>query len=374
MAIETPTWGWWSKSASIESGTTDLQGNYNGFNFTLGGNTTVHGYGDMVMVDGDENGTISAVQSTNSPAPANGDRFQTPDGVNRQIYELAIYDNSTYTYTDANGDTQTYTARAVVYQLGNGDLVVRMRDDDRNLTPSDFYIENVTNIQLGQWDGTKYGNTIVANFDEPPPNICFTSGTKILTQLGEIAVENLKVGDYIFTKDNGFQQLRWIGRKKFDRVDLSRFDKLRPIRIAAGALGNETPEVDLLVSPQHRILAKSKIAQRMFGTEEVLVAAKHLLSLDGVEIANDVEDVEYFHLLFNQHEILIANGAEAESLYTGAEAMKAVGSAAVEEIFTIFPELRSEHYSPLSARMAICGREGRKLADRHQKHRRPLVV
>lgn len=55
----------------------------------------------------------------------------------------------------------------------------------------------------------------------------------------------------------------------------------------------------------------------MFGTDEVLVAAKQLLQLDGIDIATDVERVDYYHILFDRHEVMILNGAETESLYTG---------------------------------------------------------
>lgn len=70
---------------------------------------------------------------------------------------------------------------------------------------------------------------------------------------------------------------------------------------------------DLLVSPQHRILVRSKVAQRMFGKQEVLAAAKHLLTLDGIEIADDVQETTYYHILFDRNEIVYADGAEAET-------------------------------------------------------------
>src|SRR5690606_24870473 len=115
--------------------------------------------------------------------------------------------------------------------------------------------------------------------------------------------------------------------------------KLRPIRIRAGALGNGTPSSDLVLSPQHRVLVRSRIAQKMFGATEVLVAARQLLLLDGIDIATDLTEVEYFHMLFDRHEVVISNGALTESLYTGAQALQAVGKAARDEIFTLFPQL-----------------------------------
>lgn len=199
---------------------------------------------------------------------------------------------------------------------------------------------------------------------------CFCRGTRILTVSGEVAVEDLRVGDLVRTRDHGLQPVRWIGAKALDGIDLALAPKLRPIRIAAGALGAGLPDRDLLVSPQHRILVRSAIAQRMFGSDEVLVAARQLLALDGVEELA-VEAVEYFHILFDRHEIVISNGAETESLFTGPEALKALGPAAVEEIFALFPELRAQTAEP--ARPLIPGAKARQMVERHQRNHKDLV-
>ncbi|MBV0890726.1 Hint domain-containing protein [Paracoccus sp. Z118] len=202
---------------------------------------------------------------------------------------------------------------------------------------------------------------------------CFAAGTLILTQDGEVQVESLSVGHLVLTRDHGPRPVRWIGSTVVTAAALARNPKLRPIRIRAGALGAGTPASDLVVSPQHRILVRSKVAQRMFGTDEILVAARQLLLLDGIDIAHDLESVEYFHILFDRHEVVISNGAETESLYTGPEAMKGVGKAAHEEIFALFPELKERDYAPVPARLLASGRMGRRLASRHGQNGKPLV-
>jgi hypothetical protein len=208
----------------------------------------------------------------------------------------------------------------------------------------------------------------------PPSELyCFVAGTLIETDRGLVAVEDIRPGDLVATRDNGFQPVRWTGSKLVTAAGLAINPKLRPIRIKAGALGHNTPSSDLLVSPQHRVLVRSKIAQKMFSTDEVLVAAKQLLMLDGIDIAEDMESVEYFHLLFDRHEVVISNGAETESLYTGPEALKSVGKAAQEEIFTLFPELKERDYVANAARTLVSGRMGRKLAMRHLQNGKSLV-
>lgn len=199
---------------------------------------------------------------------------------------------------------------------------------------------------------------------------CFGRGTMILTPRGEVAVEDLRVGDLIVTRDNGARPIRWIGGRALDAVDLALSPKLRPIRIKAGALGPNLPSTDLTVSPQHRVLMRSAIAQRMFGAEEVLVAARQLTALEGIDEV-EVAAVEYFHILFDGHEIVFSNGAETESLFTGPEAMKALGQAAREEILTLFPELRDTPARP--ARPVIPGAKARQMVQRHQRNGKQLV-
>lgn len=203
-----------------------------------------------------------------------------------------------------------------------------------------------------------------------PP--CFTRGTMIDTPQGRVAVENLLPGDLVLTRDHGAQPLRWIGSRKLSGALLTLFGDMRPIRIRAGALGRKVPAADLVVSPQHRVLVRSRIAERMFGESEVLVAAKQLLVVDGVDIVQDMAEVEYFHLLFDSHEIVMSNGAETESLFTGPQALKALGAAARREILTLFPELAAPDHETVGARMLVSGRQGRKLAMRHRNNQRVL--
>ncbi|UFS65776.1 Hint domain-containing protein [Paracoccus denitrificans] len=203
---------------------------------------------------------------------------------------------------------------------------------------------------------------------------CFARGTRIAVADDEVAIETLRAGDLVQTRDNGLQPIRWIGSRKLSAAELKAMPNLRPIRIAAGALGKGLPVADLLVSPQHRVLVRSNIAQKMFKTREVLVAAKQLVLLEGFDIANDLQEVEYFHMLFDRHEVVLSNGAETESLYTGAEALKAVGKAAAEEIFTLFPQLADPDHVPTPARYLPSGRQARKMGMRHLQNNRPLIA
>jgi hypothetical protein len=140
-----------------------------------------------------------------------------------------------------------------------------------------------------------------------------------------------------------------------------------------GALGNGLPIRDLLVSRQHRMLIQSKIAERMFGTAEVLISAIKLTKLPGIFVEEGLQEVEYYHLLFDQHEVIYAQGAPTESLFTGPEALKAISPEARKEILMIFPEIAEENYEPSPARFIPEGKLQKALIARHLKNNKPCM-
>lgn len=204
---------------------------------------------------------------------------------------------------------------------------------------------------------------------------CFTAGTDILTPGGMVAVENLKVGDLVTTLDHGPQVIRWAGHRRLGWLELLANPKQRPIRISAGALGAGTPERDLTVSPQHRVLIRSRIVERMFGCSEILIEAKKLLDIDGIEIVTQLSGISYHHILLDEHEIICSNSAATESLFQGAEALKMVGDAAAEEIMSIFPELAEEGAKGAHtlARYVPDGGQRKHCIARHGKNKKALI-
>lgn len=278
---------------------------------------------------------------------------------------------------DANGNEYvvgTYTGLFV--QMNNGDIFFRPIPETVTqwATVTRIYsIEVLSTTRIGS--STAINSTIGFNPSINDVEIvpCFTLGTWIATPSGSVCVEDLKVGDLVLTKDRGPQPVRWIGRRKLSAATLRSHPNLRPIRIAAGALGRATPATDLIVSPQHRVLVRSQIAQRMFGASEVLCAAKQLIEVEGIDIALDIDEVEYFHILFDWHEVVISNGAETESLYTGAQALNGIVPQAKDEIFALFPELRNPEAPRPPARPLLSGRVARKMAVRHITNAKALI-
>ena len=192
---------------------------------------------------------------------------------------------------------------------------------------------------------------------------CFVQGSLIETSQGAVDVAALAVGDLVQTMDHGLQPILWIGGRRVRAAD-----HLRPIQISVGALGQGRPTHTLQVSPQHRILLRSKIAERMFGTPEVLIAAKKLLGLTGINLARQGGFVTYWHILFERHEIVFSHGVASESLYLGPLAQKTLGADAVAEVQHLFPELAAQFKSPKSARPIVQGKRQKQLLQRHIKN------
>lgn len=169
---------------------------------------------------------------------------------------------------------------------------------------------------------------------------CFTPGTLIATPKGERRVEDLAVGDRIITRDNGIQEIRWLGQRALSGEELGHADHLRPVLIRAGALGGGLPERDMLVSPNHRILVANDKSALYFEEREVLVAAKHLTGLEGVDTCQ-AAGVVYVHFMFDQHEVVLSDGAWTESFQPGDQTLDGIGNAQRTEIFELFPELKT---------------------------------
>ena len=167
---------------------------------------------------------------------------------------------------------------------------------------------------------------------------CFTPGTLIATPQGARAIETLKPGDLVLTLDHGFRPIVWVGIKRLSSALLAADAALQPISIQRGAFGNDTPNRDMLVSRQHRMMVSSPRAELLFDTHEVLVRAKHLVSLPGIEEVY-LDSVTYIHIMFDEHEIVLADGAWSESFQPGDRTLAGIDADQRQELAAIFPEL-----------------------------------
>ena len=187
--------------------------------------------------------------------------------------------------------------------------------------------------------GSETGTASFSNIEKVV--ICFTPGTLIATPKGEKPVESLTVGDRVITRDNGIQEIRWMGQRNLNAMELAKARHMRPVLIRKGSLGNGLPERDMMLSPNHRVLVANDKTALYFDESEVLVAAKHLTGLDGVDEV-EVGQVTYLHMMFDHHEVVLSDGAWTESFQPGDYSLAGIGNAQRTEIFELFPELETE--------------------------------
>jgi hypothetical protein len=134
--------------------------------------------------------------------------------------------------------------------------------------------------------------------------VCFVAGTLIRTATGDVPVETLQVGDLVETGSGELRPVSWLGHRVLDCLNHPNPWLVRPIRIAADAFGPSRPSQDLFVSTGHSICVD------LCG--EVLIPASNLVN--GATIAQiEVDEVSYWHVELDSHDILIANNLPAES-------------------------------------------------------------
>ncbi|MFT5868138.1 MAG: Ca2+-binding RTX toxin-like protein [Paracoccaceae bacterium] len=247
------------------------------------------------------------------------------------------------TFTDATGgDTVDGGADDGIDE--NGDATTDF--DTLDLTGLNYeFISQKTDVDGDSTSGqiTDLDNGGIITFSEIEEilgdPVCFTLGTLIATPNGQKTIESLKEGDKIITRDNGIQEIRWVGSRTLNGPELRKTPHLRPILIKAGSLGENQPERDVMVSPQHRMLVSNVQTSLYFDEHEVLVAAKYLVNHAGVQWIDTLR-ATYIHFLFDKHEIVLANGAWTESFQPADYSLDGLGNSQRIEIYELFPELQ----------------------------------
>ncbi|WP_299423986.1 Hint domain-containing protein [uncultured Shimia sp.] len=275
-----------------ESGNDTLDGG-------VGDDKLLGGTGDDVFVVSGGNDTIGDFNTGNTGALNDG------DSSNNDFVDLSgHYDSMHELHADMADD-------GLLNQSNSLDAKGNAVDYSDNTQFGDGSLSFTGNVQLTA------DNTGV---------VCFTTGTMILTPQGERPIDSLKPGDMVTTMDNGPQPIVWIGSTSLSSHQLRAQPKLRPIHINAGVLGADRP---LLVSPQHGVLLPGS---------DILVRATHLHRfISGTRVALGKQEVTYFHMMFERHQIVFSNGSPSESLYPGPMALQAMNAEARAEIDTLFP-------------------------------------
>lgn len=323
------------------------------------GNDTVYaGLGEDVLSGGAGNDQLYGETGNDTLSGGAGDDLAL-GGAGNDIF-----------YDGAGNDTLSGEADRDTFAAGIGDVVDGGEGGDDydtlDLTawghPGTNIIYDTMNPENGTVEfldasGAVIGSMTFSNIENVVA--CFTPGAMILTDQGEVAVEDLAEGDLVLTRDSGFQPIRWVGRRDLTAAELAVKPRFNPVRIAQGALGGNLPERDMLVSPQHRMLMTGARAELLFGEHEVLVAATHMVGMAGVDRVMP-DEVSYIHILFDRHEVVRADGAWSESFQPGVQTMTGLEAAQRAEILALFPNLGLGESYP-AARLTLKAKEAQVL-------------
>lgn len=239
------------------------------------------------------------------------------------------------------GDTVTLATGEVITLNADGTITL-LADGDTGTTTFTYEVTDTD------------GNTDIG-YVALQTTPCFTAGTLIDTPRGAVPVETLRPGDLVRTHDNGLQPLRWIGTSACMALGVD-----APVRLAAGALGAHD---GVEFSPNHRILWRAPYAALLFGEAELLIKARDLLGRPGISRRQDGRPVTYVHLLFDQHEIITANGLPCESYHPGDKTLTGFDANVRSELLRLMPKLgqaAAPGYGP-TARLALRSYETRVL-------------
>lgn len=168
--------------------------------------------------------------------------------------------------------------------------------------------------------------------------VCFADGTLIETPTGFRTVDELVAGDLVVTRDHGIKPIQWIGSKKVCSTAIVNRRELAPVIIDRDALGEGLPITQLRVSQQHRVSVSDWRLDLAFGYNEMLVPAKALVNGTTVRLAM-AGDVEYYHMMFDEHVLVNSNGHWTESLLYAEHTLSTLTPSQVMEMELLFPDL-----------------------------------
>lgn len=166
-----------------------------------------------------------------------------------------------------------------------------------------------------------------------PAIVCFTTGMRFQTKNGLTAAEDLEVGQEVETFDNGYQPIRFIYRRKVLATGTH-----APIVFEKGALGSNERFV---VSQKHRIHTSMLEGRASWYHDKFsnnLIEARELLNGTSIRILTTQKDVEYFHIMFDNHELVWSEGVLSETWQPHRRNLRR-DKALREELLSIFPEI-----------------------------------
>ena len=167
------------------------------------------------------------------------------------------------------------------------------------------------------------------------PAPCYCPGTLILTDRGEVPIEDLRIGDTVMTASGQSQPIRWIGRRSYAGAFITGRRDILPVRISRGALAEGVPHRDLWVSPMHAMYI-----------EGYLIPAVALVNGLSIVQAEAVEHVAYVNLELPSHDVILAEGAAAETFIDDESRYQFQNAAEYEALYPHATRSPPVYYAP----------------------------
>jgi len=172
------------------------------------------------------------------------------------------------------------------------------------------------------------------------------AGANLRTPCGLRRVENLRKGDLVVTRDNGLQPVRMLWKRVVAAAEIAADPSLAPVVLRPRAIGPMMPQRDLAVGGAHRLLIPGwRLADEEDG-ESCLVPARDIAGLnDSAFVDRARDDVTYYNVVFDEHQVFAANGLPVESFLLAPETLKAAPKATQAELLKAFPDLAPKKFA-----------------------------
>ncbi|KXU95070.1 hypothetical protein AD928_06340 [Acetobacter cerevisiae] len=206
---------------------------------------------------------------------------------------------------------ENLAAAPATYSIANssGSQVITVFDAnnkkiaDVTVSGQNFATGNYSSSGIGPLTVSSDGTSLSI---EAVGSVCFLSGTLLRTPDGDVAIEEVQIGDSLLAFENGkpvAQPVVWVGSRRAEvRPGLPLDEAGWPVRVRQDALAEGVPSKDLLITPEHCLYLDGQF-----------VPARMLVNGETIAYDQTICTYTYYHVETAQHAVIMADGTLTES-------------------------------------------------------------